>query len=313
MENNFVTKFIMKGITKDLQKDNTYKGQKIKKANLSNKVFFEISKHLSNKAIKVKISSISKKRLENIHKNEKATKVENITQIENIKDKHFKGSYTRYLFDMLNNNNKAFKYKGLENINTKERQKDYFYRKLQKSTSYKTIKNHKLTTTSIQHKESIGVMNFEDITQTTFLLLLEYNQYIYTYSNKVIITKYAKRQVFKALQRYLSNNMQYNKDMILFQNYTNIENNDNYIIDKQSYSNYINDFNNTISKIKANFNLQKMYKDLKFTNRQVEILNMLCNKNMNEISKILGISRPSVYIIIKRLKDKIQQYYIQLV
>ena len=97
MENNFITKFIMKGIENDIKKDITYKGKKVKRIHkLENKAFFEIAKKITNKAIKVKIASVSRRKQESIHKNEQSTKENNITKIENIKNKEFKGNYKQF-------------------------------------------------------------------------------------------------------------------------------------------------------------------------------------------------------------------------
>lgn len=313
MENNFVAKFIMKGIENDIKKDITYKGKKVKRIHkLEDKAFFEIAKKITNKAIKVKIASINKRKLENIHKNEQSTKENNITKIENIKSKEFKGNYTKYLYEMLERKNKAFVLNNYKNVKTKEDINNFRIKYLQKQFTYKMIEREKQVQrmkTNTMHK---SIMNYEDIAQTTFVLMLEQKHNMYIYGNKIIINKIAKKYIFRSLQKYLTSNMNYENENLFYYDYMSEEDNTSNLIEKQSYNDYIKIFN-YVSRVKKSFTLDRMYKELKLTERQKQVIQLIANGlTQRNIANILGISQSTTKTTLARIKETIKEYYLQL-
>ena len=143
MENNFISKFILQGMEKDLQKDTkrVYKNKNIKKYIQNNeKQFYNLIKKL----VQVKLSNdtlrITKKQNQKLLKNtEILEKQENYIKYSSVIDNTLQVNYNKYRYNELVNFKNVFlydKYKNILNTKDKNKIKDFKQKLLQKQVTY---------------------------------------------------------------------------------------------------------------------------------------------------------------------------------
>lgn len=311
MKNLFVEKFILQGIERDLEEETknikVYYNKSKNYINENTNYIFEVCKKIAYKKIEKNISFITKNQIEKYYKN--SIIEDNFFTLENeMKICKNEKKVNNLLFDMLNNSKKAFKRYDLLKKATEENEREIYSKYFSKSTSTsKKLYNSNgvlektITKTFYNHDNNGSIENFEDITQTTFLALLENKKYIFVNAkNKLFISKKAYYNILRSIDLLIKKTQKEEKEP----SYEDLQerNQLEFLLLKKTTE-------ETETETQKNIIID-ILKNIDFAPKQKQILHIIYTTTLKDkdIYNNLNITRQTYYEHIRKIKKQILLY-----
>lgn len=311
-----ITRYVIKGIKEDIEED--IKQTYTLKANNSKEIInpqeiIEKSKAISYGVIKkyisyVNIEKLQQKEIKLIESTtEKQVKrieksIERITNNNNFNIKLYNcllyANYKEKYQATTEIDNDILYNEDMEIVNTeeiKERYKDLqlIYKKSRIVTP--TKKSYKVTI------NTSAIENFEEYTNIIILSIYEnINNVFVNKKGEIIFTRNTFKEICKPLKKEINFFYRDNKRKIEIDNTENT-----YILDNYSFL----DYKKLFTENKYKIDITKMLKDLKFTNKQLEIISYkIQGLSFSQIASIYNVVPNTIKKILYRKQEKMKEY-----